>query len=199
MKEFWNERYSKKEYAYGTTPNLFLKAHLHSIPKGKILFPAEGEGRNAVYAAQQGFEVFAFDISEDGKRKADQLASENSVTINYDVTSVEEINYPEGYFDAIVFVFVHFPSVVRNQYYQKLLSYVKPNGTIIFEAFGKEQIDLSSGGPKQEEMLFSEEEIKKEFPNINFKLLETIEINLDEGPFHQGRANVVRFLGTKKQ
>ncbi len=199
MKEFWNERYSKKEYAYGITTNLFLKAHLDSIPKGKILFPAEGEGRNAVYAAQQGFEVFAFDISEDGKRKADLLASENKVTINYDVTSVEEINYPERYFDAIVFVFVHFPPAVRNQYYQKLLSNLKPNGYILFEAFGKEQIHLNSGGPKQEEMLFSEEEIKKEFPNIDFKLLETIEINLDEGPCHQGRANVVRFLGTKKQ
>lgn len=199
MKEFWNERYSKKEYAYGITPNLFLKAHLDSIPKGKILFPAEGEGRNAVYAAQQGFEVFAFDISEDGKRKADELASENKVIINYNVTSVEEITYPQDYFDAIVFIFVHFPPAVRKQYYQKLLSYLKPNGTIIFEAFGKAQIHLNSGGPKQEEMLFSEEEIKKEFPNIDFKLLETIEINLDEGPFHQGRANVVRFLGTKKQ
>lgn len=199
MKEFWNERYSKKEYAYGTTPNLFLKAHLDSIPKGKILFPAEGEGRNAVYAAQQGFEVFAFDISEDGKRKADELASENKVIIKYNVTSVEKIKYPQDYFDAIIFVFVHFPPAVRKQYYQKLLSYLKPNGTIIFEAFGKAQIHLNSGGPKQEEMLFSEEEIKKEFPNIDFKLLENIEINLDEGTFHQGRANVVRFLGTKKQ
>lgn len=198
MKEFWNERYSKKEYAYGTTPNLFLKDHLDSIPKGKILFPAEGEGRNAVYAAQQGFEVFAFDISEDGKRKADELAFENKVIINYNVTSVEEINYPEGYFDAIVFVFVHFPIAVRSQYYQKLLSYLKPNGYILFEAFGKEQIHLNSGGPKQVEMLFSEEEIKNEFPNIDFDFLETLDINLDEGPFHQGKANVVRFLGRRK-
>ncbi len=199
MKEFWNERYANKEYAYGVKPNEFYKDQVSHIPKGKILFPAEGEGRNAVYAAEQGFEVFAFDISEDAKRKADLLASEKKVTINYDSASVEETKYTENYFDAIVFVFVHFPLIVRNQYYQKLLSYVKPNGTIIFEAFGKEQIYLNSGGPKQVQMLFSEEEIMNLFPNVDFKLIETAETTLDEGPFHQGRANVVRFLGTKKQ
>jgi 2-polyprenyl-3-methyl-5-hydroxy-6-metoxy-1,4-benzoquinol methylase len=199
VKEFWNERYANKEYAYGIKPNDFYKDQLNQIPNGKILFPAEGEGRNAVYAALQGFEVFAFDMSDEGKQKAEQLASENKVTINYEVASVEEINYPENYFDAIVFVFVHFPINVRNQYYQKLLSYLKPNGTIIFEAFGKAQIQLNSGGPKQVEMLFSKEEIKNQFPNIDFKFLETLDINLDEGPFHQGKANVVRFLGTKKQ
>lgn len=198
MKEFWNERYSKKEYAYGTTPNLFLKAHLDSIPKGKILFPAEGEGRNAVYAAELGFDVFAFDISEDGKQKADLLASMKKVTINYDVAAVEKTKYPENYFDVIAFVFVHFPALVRKQYYQKLLTYLKPNGTIIFEAFGKEQIYLNSGGPKQEDRLFSELEIRNQFPNIELKLLETVDINLDEGPFHQGKANVVRFIGKRK-
>ncbi|MDR7210252.1 class I SAM-dependent methyltransferase [Flavobacterium piscis] len=198
MKAFWNERYANKEYAYGIKPNEFYKDQLSQIPKGKILFPAEGEGRNAVYAALQGFEVFAFDMSEEGKQKTGQLAFENKVTIDYEVASVDEITYPQDYFDTIVFVFVHFPLNARNQYYQKLLSYLKPNGAIIFEAFGKAQIHLNSGGPKQEDMLFSEDEIKNDFKNIDFITIETADINLDEGVFHQGKANVVRFLGTKK-
>lgn len=197
MKEFWNERYSEKEYAYGTTPNLFLQAHLDSIPKGKILFPAEGEGRNAVYAAQQGFEVEAFDSSEEGKNKGERLAKEKKVNINYHLASLEDIHFEKDYFDAVVLIFAHFPAEVRKQYYQKIFSFLKPNGYLLFEGFGKEQIHLNSGGPKQIEMLFSEEEIKNEFPNIDFKFLETLNINLDEGPFHQGKANLVRFVGTK--
>lgn len=197
MKEFWNDRYADEQYAYGKVPNQFYKDQLKTIPKGKILFVAEGEGRNAVYAVQEGFEVYAFDSSEEGQKKAIQLAIEKKVTIHYEVASVAEIIYPEEYFDAIVFVFVHFPSEIRNEYYQKLFSYVKPNGYIIFEAFGKEQILLNSGGPKQIDMLFSENEILNDFKNIAFLTLETTETHLDEGPFHQGKANVVRFLGIK--
>lgn len=58
----WNERYSKEEFAYGEEPNQYLKEQLEKLDVGKILFPAEGEGRNGVYAAKLGWNVFAFDI-----------------------------------------------------------------------------------------------------------------------------------------
>lgn len=198
MTEFWNERYAKEKYAYGIDPNFFFKEQLKKIPKGKILFPAEGEGRNAVFAAREGFEVVAFDNSKEGKKKAELLAQEKKVKLNYQVSGLEEVYYPENTFDVLVLIFAHFPANIRKEYSSKLLSFLKPNGYVIFEAFGKEQIHFNSGGPKQVEMLFSEEEIKEEFPNINFVFLETVETNLDEGPFHQGKANVVRFVGTKK-
>ena len=61
MKEFWNERYSQEAYAYGTEPNAFFKSRIDQLSPGKLLLPAEGEGRNAVYAATKGFEVSAYD------------------------------------------------------------------------------------------------------------------------------------------
>ena len=81
----WDDRYSNKEYAYGTEPNNFLKEQLQNLPIGSIFFPAEGEGRNAVYAAKLGWLATAFDISIEGKNKALQLAKINNVTINYQV------------------------------------------------------------------------------------------------------------------
>jgi 2-polyprenyl-3-methyl-5-hydroxy-6-metoxy-1,4-benzoquinol methylase len=198
MKAFWNERYAEEHYAYGTTPNLFLKTQLPFVPKGKVLFVAEGEGRNAVYAAQQGFEVEAIDYSEVGKNKAERLAQEKKVEIQYQVASAATVEFEENYFDAIVFIFAHFPPEVRVLHYQRLLSFLKPNGHIVFEAFGKEQIQYNSGGPKQVEMLFDETDIKAIFTSIDFELLETRDVLLDEGPFHQGKANVIRFLGKRK-
>ena len=73
MKEKWDDRYSEKEFAYGERPNIYLKEQLTKFPSGKILFPAEGEGRNLVYAATLGWNVFAFDQSAEGKRKATQI------------------------------------------------------------------------------------------------------------------------------
>ncbi|MEO5947061.1 MAG: hypothetical protein ABIP79_09605, partial [Chitinophagaceae bacterium] len=85
MKEKWDERYSAKEFAYGEQPNNYLKEQLLKIPAGTILFSAEGEGRNAVYAATIGWTVFAFDISAEGRKKAIQLADKHHVKINYEV------------------------------------------------------------------------------------------------------------------
>ena len=81
----WNTRYSKDGYAYGEHPNNYLKEQLLKLKPGAILFPAEGEGRNAVFAAQRGWKVFACDISFEGKNKADLLALKNHVMIDYQI------------------------------------------------------------------------------------------------------------------
>ena len=197
MKQFWNDRYTKSEFAYGKEPNQFLKEHIHLLPKGKVLFVAEGEGRNAVFAAKNGLQVYAFDYSDSGQKKAMVLAAENNVIIDYEVSDVLQLSYEKNSFDAIVFIFAHFPSDIRKKAHEELLSLVKPNGKIVFEAFSKEQLKYTSGGPKESAMLFSEEEVRKEFVNVTFDFLKTQLVMLNEGPYHQGEGKVIRFIGTK--
>jgi Tellurite resistance protein TehB len=74
MKDFWNTRYKEESYAYGIEPNAFFKENIDKLVPGKILLPAEGEGRNAVYAARKGWEVTAFDFSDEAKIKTLKLA-----------------------------------------------------------------------------------------------------------------------------
>ena len=199
MKQFWNERYAEKEFAYGKEPNQFLKENLHKLPKGKILFVAEGEGRNAVFAAQNGYEVVAFDYSESAKSKALTLAKEQNVQLNYLVSDVMDLSFEPESFDAMVFIFTHFPAVIRKQAHQKLVSFLKPDGKVLFEVFEKNQQQFTSGGPKESAMLFSEEEVKEEFPSIGFDFLKTVTIDLAEGQYHQGKGVVIRFIGTKHE
>ncbi len=199
MNNFWNERYAEKEYAYGIHPNQFLVDSIFNLPKyGKILFPAEGEGRNAVFAAKNGFEVAAFDLSSEGKKKADELASDNDVKIDYRVGMLEDLNFEPNSFDGVVLIYAHFPKAIRKAMHQQILRLIKPNGVIIFEAFSKEQLDYPSGGPKEVAMLFSEEEVKEEFENVDFDFIKTEIIELNEGAYHQGKGSVVRFIGKKK-
>lgn len=197
MNQFWNDRYTESEFAYGKEPNQFLKEHIHLLPKGKVLFVAEGEGRNAVFAAKNGLQVYAFDYSDSGRKKAMALALENNVEIVYEVSDVLQLSYHKNSFDAIVFIFAHFPPNIRKKAHEKLLTLVKPNGKILFEAFEKEQICYSSGGPKESAMLFSEDEVRKEFVDITFDFLKTETILLNEGPYHQGEGKVIRFTGKK--
>lgn len=199
----WNERYSKDEFAYGEQPNNYLKEQLEKLNVGTILFPAEGEGRNAVFAATLGWKVSAFDISVEGKKKAMQLAAANNVTIDYQVGELQTLNYDSEQFDAIALIYAHFPAAIKSSYHQALDKYLKKGGVIIFEAFSKKHIDYISknehvGGPKDIESLFSIEEIKSDFANYHFKELAETEIELNEGLYHNGQGSVIRFVAEKK-
>ncbi|MDT7829762.1 class I SAM-dependent methyltransferase [Pricia sp. S334] len=89
----WNQRFAKEGYTYGKDPNVYLREQLTTLPPGKILFPAEGEGRNAVFAAKLGWEVSAFDISVEGKKKALKLAEAEGVTIDYQVGTLDAVSF----------------------------------------------------------------------------------------------------------
>lgn len=201
--ERWNDRYSNEEFAYGEEPNNFLKEQLENLNTGSILFPAEGEGRNAVFAAKTGWKVVAFDISVEGKNKALQLAKNNNVTIDYQVGELQNLDFQSEQFDAIALIYAHFPAEIKSLYHKTLDNYLRKDGLIIFEAFSKNHLDYIAknekvGGPKEIEMLFSIEEIKADFPNYDIILLEEKEIELCEGLFHNGKGSVIRFVGKKK-
>lgn len=201
-KHFWEEHYSNTEYIYGENPNEYLKTKLTNLEKGKILMPAEGEGRNAVYAAKLGWAVSAFDQSIRAKEKAELLAKNNCVNINYQVSNIEDIDYTSNTFDAIALIYAHFPPDTRRRYHQKLASYLKVGGILILEAFGKkhlnnQKINPSAGGPKNIEMLYELSSLKSDFKGFNF--LEAIETKtvLNEGNYHSGRADVLRLFAIK--
>ena len=203
MKEFWDQRYGQSEYAYGQFPNEYLKQQISDLPAGKVLFPAEGEGRNAVFAANLGWEVSAFDISVQGQKKALALAEKFGVAIDYQVADFSTIDYPKAYFDAIVLVYAHFPESMRMLWHQQLDQYLRPGGLIILEGFSKKHLEYNSknekaGGPKDPSMLFSIEDIQTDFPNYDFLELVETEVELEEGLFHVGKGSVIRFTGRKK-
>jgi 2-polyprenyl-3-methyl-5-hydroxy-6-metoxy-1,4-benzoquinol methylase len=199
----WNDRYSKDEFAYGIQPNNYLKEQIEKLTVGTILFPAEGEGRNAIFAAKLGWTVSAFDISVEGKNKAIRLAETNNVTIDYQVGELQTLNYAAGQFDAIALIYAHFPADIKSRYHKTLDKYLRKNGIVIFEAFSKSHIDYIAknekvGGPKEIGMLFSMEELKSDF--VNYEIIELVEkeIELNEGLFHKGKGSVIRFVGGKK-
>ncbi|MDG1766494.1 MAG: class I SAM-dependent methyltransferase [Flavobacteriales bacterium] len=203
MKEMWNERYGAKEFAYGIAPNVFFKYALDKYElEGRILLPAEGEGRNALYAAQSSLEVYAFDISEEGQKKALQLAKEHHLTIDYQVGHFLKMNYAHGSFDAAALIYAHFPPHILSVYHQKIIDLLKPGALLVLEGFSTNNLPLRMenpkvGGPDKIEMLFSTESIKAEFPNFETIELEEAQVELNEGLYHQGKAKVIRFVGKK--
>ena len=199
----WDDRYRQEEFAYGEQPNNYLKEQLEKLNAGSILFPAEGEGRNAVFAAGLGWKVSAFDISMEGKNKATRLAATKNVSIDYQIGELENLNYLPEQFDVIALIYAHFPANIKSQYHKMLDKYLRRNGLIIFEAFSKKHIDYIArnekvGGPTDISMLFSTDELRSDFSNYEIIELVEQEIELSEGLYHNGKGSVIRFVGRKK-
>ena len=197
MKDIWDERFSTKDYAYGREPNAFFKKELDKLPKGKILLPAEGEGRNAVYAATKGWDVVAFDTSSEALRKAQKLAEKAKVSIDYRKADLEDFRTELGSFDCLALIYAHIPFSNRQKTHQRLINYVKPGGVVLLEGFSKNQLGNKSGGPDSEFLLYSSEEIKEDFREISEIAVNEVETKLKEGKFHNGKASVIRLVGKK--
>ena len=202
MKEFWDQRYASKDFVYGREPNRFFAQELLKLNPGAILLPAEGEGRNAVFAAREGWQVEAFDISGEGKKKAEELATLHNVHIHYQVSSLQEISFDQDYFDVIGLIFAHFPDSIKSTSLQELPRFLKPGGKVILEVFSKNQLAFSkvnprAGGPKDLDLLYSIEEVKRIFTGFIIEHLGEMEVELNEGDFHVGRSSVIRFVGVK--
>ena len=186
----WNERYSSPEYFYGTNPNEHFKDFIDSNQPGKILLPAEGEGRNAIYAALKGWDVIAIDYSEEARRKAMLLAKSNNINITYEIGDVQNLDSVTSNFDYCACIFMHMPDDHLQALYEHLLSLLKPNGKLLIVGFNKKQLKRSSGGPKNEDWLFSSSQITDQFKHHTILQCRDFQTYLNEGTGHEGLAEL---------
>ena len=203
MKDMWNARYRSQDFVYGKEPNRFFKDTLEKFNlSGEILLPGEGEGRNAVYAAQKGLQVVAFDISKEGRIKALKLAQEQNVRIRYEVGEITDLAIEDHQFDVAAFIFVHLPPHLRQSLHHETARLIKPGGIVILEGFSKSNLESrlenpEIGGPNNLEMLFSEDDIRSDFRDFEILELQEVNVELREGNTHNGFGNFIRFVGRK--
>jgi hypothetical protein len=197
-KQTWDEKYSVEEYIYGIEPNEFFKQQLDLMKPGILLLPGEGEGRNAVYAASNGWLVDAVDFSNVAKAKALKLAESKLVKINYFISDLLEFHYPTNYYDLAGLFFLHLPNDAMRTVHDKIIASLKSRGQIIFEAFNKKQLNNNSGGPKDINLLYDEKDILESFKYLEILMIENLSVELYEGNHHWGKADIIRFVGRKK-
>ncbi|UFH60453.1 class I SAM-dependent methyltransferase [Sulfurovum mangrovi] len=197
----WDQRYDQDEFVYGTNPNDFLKDNYHTIPQGgRVLCLAEGEGRNAVFLALQGYQVTAMDQSKVGLQKAKALAEKNGVEIETVVSDLEHFDLGENVWDGIVSIFAHVPPSIRIKLHQQVRRALKKEGVFILEGFTPRQPKMSGMGgppPSQKALFMSLESLKEELSGLDFSTALERERELSEGKHHEGLCSVVQIVALK--
>ncbi len=191
-KERWDGRYGRETYLYGKEPVIFLKDMLQRLKKGKALVLAMGEGRNAVYLAQHGFEVTGVDISSVAIEKCKRLADERGVYVNTIVADLTHYDLGSEQYDLITNFYFYDKSVLP-----KVVEALKPGGMFIFEQFSTDHLKLAHRfGPKTDKYLVKPNELLEVFRSMRLLYYEDTVVELDEG-MHQGAAAVIRLIAQK--
>ncbi len=194
----WDTRYSNPNFVYGTAPNDFLRQFAHRIPKGRVLSLAEGEGRNAVYLASQGYTVTGVDSSAVGMEKAQRLAAERSVTLTTIVADLAQFPIEPNTWDGIVSIFCHLPSALRAEVHQRVVAGLHPGGCLLLEAYTPRQLAFKTGGPQNPDNTPDLESLKRELVGLRLEHAVELERDVIEGEGHSGRAAVVQVIAFKE-
>ena len=197
MKNIWDQRYQRDEYVYGTSPNAFLESAAGYIPKGRVLCLAEGEGRNAVFLAGRGYDVFAVDASAVGLQKAGRLAAAKGVSIHVEVKDLADYEIRPESWQAVVSIFGHLPPVLRKAVHRSVVAGLCPGGVFILEAYTPAQLKYGTGGPPSAEMMMTLAELGDELAGLKFEHALETERDIREGTQHKGRGAVVQVVAVK--
>jgi SAM-dependent methyltransferase len=193
----WDERYAVDEFVYGKEPNTFLAEHYLKLPKGKVLSLAEGEGRNAVFLASQGYEVTAVDSSKVGLEKGRQLAEEMGVHVEWIHADLNDFDLGTQQWNGIVSIFCPLPSSIRQKLYQNLPQALKPGGVFVLEAYTPAQVGRGTGGGNSQDVMQTVISLIAELPGLTFNHLQELEREVVEGIYHTGKGCVVQAIAQK--
>jgi SAM-dependent methyltransferase len=194
----WNERYAASGYFYGTEPNDFLREQAHFIPAGgTVLCLGEGEGRNAVFLAQRGYDVVALDQSPVGLAKAQQLAASRSVSIRTSMTDLSGYRFDGGTWDGIVSIWCHLPQAVRSTLHRQVLGGLKPGGVFLLEAYTPQQLLHGTGGPKEVDLLPTLAELRRDLEGMEILHAAELERMVREGTGHAGVSSVLQIVSRR--
>ncbi|MDY6818056.1 MAG: class I SAM-dependent methyltransferase [Halobacteriales archaeon] len=141
-REQWNSLYAGGTFDPSTDPSSLLQAYVDSLPEGRALDIATGNGRNAVYLAEHGFDVDAIDIADQALARARSLAADRGVTVNWIQADIGSYPFPTATYDV----------VMASQYYKldritDFKAALKPGGYLLFEHHlrSSDPVDIGPG------------------------------------------------------
>lgn len=198
----WNERFAAPGYVFGEQPNAYLREMAARLIPGSCLAVADGEGRNSVWLAEQGWHVQAFDFSPFAVDKAADLARRRGVAmpsgLQLHCCTWEAFDWRPEHYDNVVAIFIQFASPEeREELFKRMHATLKPGGVLLIQGYGREQLRHNTGGPGVLENLYDEDLLRTAFPGYDMLDLRSYEADLHEGPGHKGRSALVGMVARK--
>jgi SAM-dependent methyltransferase len=148
----WDERYRERELVWSGEPNVFVAEEVADLPPGRALDLAAGEGRNAIWLAQRGWQVEAVEFSSVALEKASVLATDAGVELTLTLADLAEAPSLEPA-DLVLLAYLHLPKDAADRALRHAASLVRPGGTFLLVAHARRNLEAGYGGPQDPAVL----------------------------------------------
>ena len=174
-REDWNARYAQKELLWTAEPNRRFAAEAGGLEPGRALDLACGEGRNAVWLAERGWQVTAVDFSDVALGKGARLAESRGVEVDWVVADVLEYAPDPGAFDLVVVLYLQLPNEQFVRALRHAADAVAPGGTLFVLGHDTTNLVSGYGGPKDAAVLFTPEDVTGALDGLVVERAEKVE------------------------
>ncbi len=198
---FWSARYrdAGEDYLFGTAPNRFLATQAERFGADmRVLSVADGEGRNAVWLAEQGCRVTATEISPVALEKAGKLARSRHVEVAWQQADILNWEWPVEAYDAVVGIFIQFATPAEQpRQIGGMKQAVKPGGLLFLQGYTPKQLEFRTGGPSTADNLYTADLLREWFADWEIVSLHEHEDAIEEGTAHVGRSALIDLVARK--
>jgi SAM-dependent methyltransferase len=171
----WDERYAGSDLVWSAGPNAFVAEQLADHPRGRAIDLAAGEGRNAIWLAEQGFSVEALDFSEVAARKGRELAAHRGVDVTFTVADATE-PFTIAPADVVLVAYLHLPRAVERDVLHRAAHLVAPGGTFLLVAHARRNLTDGVGGPPDAELLPTPADVTDALAGTGLEVVEAGEV-----------------------
>lgn len=195
----WNDSFAGDEYRYGREPALFLSERRSLFQPGQTaLSICDGEGRNSVFLAEQGLDVVAWDGAPNAVAKAEKLAAERGVAVDYRIATAEAYAWDARQYDVVLAIFIQFAGPeLRKKIFRGMVAALKPGGLLLLHGYATKQLDYGTGGPKAFDQLYDEALLRRAFADLEIMELNAYDRDINEGPGHRGMSALIDLMARK--
>jgi SAM-dependent methyltransferase len=180
-REDWNRRYAGRELLWTAEPNRFLVEELATLPPGRALDLACGEGRNAIWLAGRGFTVDAVDFSDVALEKARALAAGRGVQVRWIEADVESFDPRQAAYDLVILFYLHLPWDRMKPMLRRAAAAVAAGGTFLLVGHDLENLTRGHGGPQSPEVLYTPRQVAGQLDRLDLVTAARRERPVDTG------------------
>jgi ubiquinone/menaquinone biosynthesis C-methylase UbiE len=180
----WDARYDETELLWSAQPNRFVVAELAKLTPGRALDIATGEGRNAVWLAEQGWTVTAVDFSATAIDKARRLAEQRGVEVAWAVADALRRPPEAGTFDLVLIAYLHLPAEDLATVITGAARALAPGGTLLLVAHDRRNLTDGVGGPQEPSILTRADEVVELLGDLVIERAGEVErpVETEDGP-----------------
>jgi len=171
----WDNRHADDDRRWAGEPCPFVVSEVATLPKGRALDLACGQGRHAVWLAERGWDVTAVDFSTVGLEKARSLAASRGATCVWVAADLLRYQPERDAYGLVMLIYLHVPAPERRAILNMAAQATAPGGTFLLIGHDRSNLEHGYGGPYNPAVLYTGPEIVADLPDLVVERAERVE------------------------